>query len=150
MQANPAVGVVDAVERTLVLAQTWVHWDGKPRISEEGDREYTPSKVIRRQADHIIDHLAEVEEVLSGHPRMPDEWAASAVTFESELAPFAHSDYLEAAQRLRRLARVFFLRYEAAGPEEWDRPRGESWTLREIADHLSTSWYAEQIGDLAP
>lgn len=150
MPTNPAAGVVDAVEKTLTIAQSWIHWDGKPRLSDEGDREYTPLKVIRRQADHIIDHLAEVEELLSGHPRMPDEWQASAVTFESELAPFTQSDYFEAVQRLRRLARVFFLCYEAAGPEEWDRPRPQSWTLREIANHLSTSWYAEQLGDLTP
>lgn len=150
MSVNPAIGVVDAVEETLILAQTWVHWDGKPRVSDEGDREYTPSKVIRRQADHIIDHLAEIEELLLGHPRMPDEWQASAVTFKGEVAAFTQGDYLEAAQRLRRLARVFFLRYEAAGAEEWDRPRAQSWTLREIAIHLSTSWYAEQLGDLTP
>jgi hypothetical protein len=36
----------------------------------------------------------------------------------------------------------------AAGPDEWDRPR-EGWTLREIAEHLSNSWYAEQVGDLS-
>lgn len=150
MSANPASGVVDAVERTLTLAQTWVQWDGKPRLSEEGDREYTPLKALRRQGDHIIDHLAEVDELLAGHPPMADEWQASAVTFPSEMAPFAQSDYLEAAQRLRRLARVFFLRYEVAGSEEWDRPREDSWTLREIADHLATAWYAEQIGDLTP
>ncbi|MGZ4596981.1 MAG: hypothetical protein ACXV3V_08645 [Actinomycetes bacterium] len=39
------------------------------------------------------------------------------------------------------------LRYAAAGPDEWDRDRGDSWTLRTIAEHLSSSWYAEQVGD---
>lgn len=150
MPINPAAGVVDAVEKTLTLAQSWIYWDGKPRISIEGDREYTPTKVIRRQADHMIDHLAEIEDLLAGRPRMRDEWKASAVTLKSDEAPFMQDDYVEAAQRLRRLARIIYLRYEVVGPQEWDLSRGESWTLREIAKHLSTAWYAEQLGDTTP
>jgi hypothetical protein len=41
------------------------------------------------------------------------------------------------------------LRLGAAGAAEWDQPRGEHWTLREIAEHVSHPWYAEQIGNLA-
>ena len=41
------------------------------------------------------------------------------------------------------------LRYAAAGPDEWDVPRGENRTLRDTAVHLGeTSWYADQVGDL--
>ena len=42
------------------------------------------------------------------------------------------------------------LMYAAAGPAEWDAPRGDNWTLREIATHLAESrWYADQLGDLS-
>jgi hypothetical protein len=148
-QANPAQPVADAVERTLQLASTWLAWDGVPRLAEDGDREYTPNKVIRRQADHLLDHLAEIEALLAGVPTEPDHWHASAVTLDSDLAGFTESDLNEARERLRRLARMFVLRYAAAGPQAWDQPRDPNWTLREIAEHLASSWYAEQVGDLS-
>jgi hypothetical protein len=44
---------------------------------------------------------------------------------------------------------MFQLRYTAAGPGAWDAPRGDEWTLRQIAEHLADPWYAEQVGDLS-
>ncbi len=146
---NPAQGVVDAVERSLQLARTWMAWDGRARIAEDGQRIFTPAKAIRRIGDHLIDHLAEVEALLAGVPSQPDEWHASLVTVEADWARFTETDLVEAEQRLRRLARTMSLRYSTAGPDEWDRDRGDSWTLREIAEHLNSSWYAEQVGDLS-
>ena len=146
--ANPAQGIADAIERTLSLAGTWMAWDGKPVPTEDGERVYTPNKVLRRQADHLIDHLAEIEALLAGQATEPDHWHASAVTLASDLTPVTEEDLNEAGQRLRRLARLFVLRYAAAGPQAWDEPRGPNWTLRAIAEHLSSSWYAEQVGDL--
>jgi len=146
--ANPAQGIADAIERTLALASTWTAWDGKPVPTEDGERIYTPNKVLRRQADHLIDHLAEVEALLAGAATEPDHWHASMVTLASDLAPVTEEDLNEAGQRLRRLARQFVLRYEAAGPQAWDASRDPNWTLRAIAEHLSSSWYAEQVGDL--
>ena len=146
--ADPGVGIEAAVARTLKLAATWIGWDGKPRVSEDGERIYTPHKVVRRQADHLLDHLAEIEAVLAGVPTEPDAWHASLVTTHADFAPFTDVDLDEARQRLTRLARTFRLRLLAAGPDEWDRPR-EGWTLRKIAEHLSSSWYAEQVGDLS-
>jgi hypothetical protein len=99
-------------------------------------------------ADHLTDHLAEVEALLAGVPTEPDHWHASMVTLASDLSPVTEEDLNEAAQRLRRLARLFVLRYAAAGPPAWDAPREPNWTLREIAEHLSSAWYAEQVGDL--
>jgi DNA-binding transcriptional MerR regulator len=145
---DPGAGVEAAAARTLELAATWIGWDGKPRVSEEGDRIYTPHKAIRRQADHLLDHLAEIEAVLAGVATEPDKWHASQVTTHADFAPFTELDLDEARQRLTRLARTMRLRLLAAGPDEWDRPR-EGWTLREIAEHLSNSWYAEQVGDLS-
>jgi hypothetical protein len=148
-QDNPGVVVETTVERCLELAATWIHWDGRPYVSEGGDRIYTPHKAIRRIGDHIVDHLAEVEALLAGVPTQPDEWHGSLVTFESDWARFTEGDLEEARQRLPRLARTFALRLAAAGPDEWDAPRGENWTLRTIADHLTgLLWYAEQVGDL--
>jgi hypothetical protein len=147
--SNPAHALVQSVEHTLRLAATWLSWDGEPRPTSDGERIYTPHKVIRRMGDHIVDHLAEVEALLAGEPTQPDEWGASLVTTEADRAAFTEADLVEAEQRLRRLARIFELRYAAAGPAEWDAPRGDSWTLREIATHLAESrWYADQLGEL--
>jgi hypothetical protein len=147
--ANPGDGVEEAVRRSLALVDTWIHWDGRPRVSEDGDRIYTPHKAVRRIADHLVDHLAEVEAVLAGVETQPDGWHGSLLTFESDWARFGEGDRDEAHQRLPRLARTFALRLAAAGPDEWDRPH-DGWTLREIADHLTgVLWYAEQVGDLA-
>jgi hypothetical protein len=145
---NPAAGIVRAVERVLDLAATWPAWDGVPRLADDGERHYTPNKAVRRTADHLVDHLAEIEAVLAGVPTEPDGWHASTVTLDADMAPFTPTDLDEAGQRLRRLARTFELRYAAAGPAAWDAPR-EGWTLREIAEHLADPWYAEQVGDLS-
>jgi hypothetical protein len=148
---NPGEEVEAAVMRCLELAATWLRWDGSPATSADGERIYTPHKAVRRIADHLIDHLAEVEALLAGVPTQPDEWHGSLVTTGTDWARFTELDRDEAGQRLTRLARTFALRLAAAGPEEWDRPRGESWTLREIASHLTeVVWYAEQVGDLSP
>jgi hypothetical protein len=146
--ATAAQPVIDAVDRTLALAQTWLAWDGRPRVSEDGERIYTPHKVIRRITDHLIDHLAEVEALLNGAATIPDRWHASLVTLASDWAVFTEIDLNEAQQRLRRLSSLYALRYAAAGPDEWDKPRGEHLTLRQIAEHVGTPWYAEQVGDL--
>lgn len=146
--ANPATALVAAVDRVLELAATWLAWDGRPRLAADGTRAYTPHKALRRTADHIVDHLAQVEAMLAGVPSEDDRWLASSVTTDADRAAFGEVDLAEAGQRLRRLARTFELRYAAAGPAAWDAPR-DGWTLREIADHLADPWYAEQVGDLA-
>jgi hypothetical protein len=146
---DPGARVQRAVDQCLEIAQTWLAWDGRPHMSEDGDRIYTPHKAVRRIADHVIDHLAEVEALLAGVETTPDEWHASLVTFEGDWARFTEQDLVEAQQRLGRLGRTFALRIAAAGSEEWDRPRTPNWTLREICDHLtSVVWYAEQVGRL--
>lgn len=148
---NPGVAVEEAVRRSLAFVDTWIHWDGRPRVSEDGDRIYTPHKAVRRIADHLVDHLAEVEARLAGAETQPDGWHGSLLTLDSDWARFTEGDRDEAHQRLPRLGRTFALRLAAAGADEWERPRGGSWTLREIADHLTgVLWYAEQVGDLSP
>ena len=144
---NPGLLVEQSMSACLETAATWLRWDGRPHVTADGDRLYTPHKAVRRLADHVIDHLAEVEAVLAGVETQPDEWHASLVTSDADWAHFTEADLREAQQRLTRLARTFSLRLAAAGPDEWDRPR-EGWTLREIAEHLADTFYADQVGRL--
>ena len=144
---NPGWLVEQSVAAGLETAATWLRWDGRPHVTLDGERVYTPHKAVRRLADHLVDHLAEVEAVLAGVPTQPDEWHASLVTLDADWARFTEADLREAQQRLSRLARTFSLRLAAAGPDEWDRPR-EGWTLREIAEHLADTYYADQVGRL--
>ena len=58
---NPGAQVEQAVEQCLEIAQTWLAWDGRPCVSDDGERIYTPHKAVRRIGDHLVDHLAEVE-----------------------------------------------------------------------------------------
>ncbi|GAA1575341.1 MULTISPECIES: hypothetical protein [Kribbella] len=149
MTQNPGELVAEAVQRSLRLVVTWPAWDGVPRTSDD-DRTFTPHKAVRRIADHLIDHLAEVEALLAGVPTQPDEWHASAHTSAADLAPFTAEDVREAEQRLTRLGRTFVLRYASLDPAEWDKDRTPSWTLRQIAEHLTElDWYADQVGDLS-
>src|SRR5437763_16445878 len=97
--ASPADLIAAGVDRMLQLAATWLAWDGRPRVAEDGNRLYTPGKAVRRQADHLIDHLAEVEALLAGAPTEPDHWHASAVTLASDWAPFTEADLNEATER---------------------------------------------------
>ena len=149
MTQNPGELVADSVQRSLQFVVTWPAWDGVPRTSDD-DRTFTPHKAVRRIADHLVDHLAEVEALLAGVPTQPDEWHASALTSAADLAPFTEEDVREAEQRLTRLGRTFVLRYAALDPAEWDKDRSPNWTLREIAEHLTDlDWYAVQVGDLS-
>jgi hypothetical protein len=147
--SNPGELVAAAMERVLELARTWLGWDGRPRVTDDGVRIYTPNKAIRCHADHLVDHLAEIEALLAGEESEADRWHGSTVALASDWAPFTEAELNEAEQRLRRLARTYALRLAAAGPDEWDRPRGSHWTLRQIAEHVSYGWYAAQVGDLS-
>ena len=149
---NPGQLVADPVETCLEIAATWHAWDGRPvaRTVDGKPNTWTPAKALRRITDHLIDHLQQVEALLAGVPSIPDNWHGRFVTLDADWARFTEADYDEACSRLRRLGRWYVLRYEAAGPAAWDEPRGEEWTLREIAAHVAgVRYYAEQVGVLA-
>lgn len=95
---DPAQLLTAMVDRVLALAATWTAWDGRPVPA--GDRLYTPHKAIRRVADHLVDHLAEMEARLVGEETQPDHWHASATTTAADLAPFTGADLDEARSRL--------------------------------------------------
>jgi len=137
------------VEHVLGLAQTWLSWDGRP-ISGLG-RRYTPHKAVRRVADHMIDHLAQLEAHLAGVPSFPDEWHGSAITTEADMAPFRKEDLDEARSRLRRLAQVWQIRLRSIPAEEMDTSEGDAFTPREIACCAAESGdYADAIGVIGP
>jgi hypothetical protein len=146
----PAEVVRAMVERVLALAATWPAWDGQPRTREGSAFVYTPHKAIRRVADHLVDHLAEVEARLAGVATLPDRWHASAATTAADLAPFTGEDLDEARSRLARLAQVWALRLGAVDAERLDQQEGGAWTLRQVAFHVAESVvYAEAVGDLS-
>ncbi|MFJ7198058.1 MULTISPECIES: hypothetical protein [unclassified Streptomyces] len=146
---DPARLLTAMVDHVLDLAATWTAWDGRPVPA--GDRLYTPHKAIRRVADHMVDHLAEMEARLVGEETQPDHWHASATTTEADLAPFTAADLDEARSRLTRLARIWANRLGTLTPEELDRSAGTGWTFRQLAFHLAESaYYADSVGDLGP
>jgi hypothetical protein len=143
----PAEVVSAMVTRVLELAATWPRWDGEPIPAD--DRIYSPHKAIRRVADHLIDHLAEIEARLAGVPTIPDHWHASAITTPADLAPFTPEDLDEARSRLSRLSQIYTVRLDRLSDAELDRRDGDAWSFREIAFHLEESvYYAESVGRL--
>lgn len=145
---HPADVVADMVDHVLRLVDTWPGWDGTP--SGVDDRVYTPHKAVRRVADHLVDHLAEIEARLAGEPTVPDHWHASAITTPSDLAPFGEEDRDEAHSRLARLGLIWRVRLRLLDDERLDRREGEAWTIREVAFHVAEStYYADAVGDLS-
>nr|BFD81946.1 hypothetical protein StreXyl84_13470 [Streptomyces sp. Xyl84] len=145
---TPAAAVTGMVDHVLALAATWTAWDGTPLPAD--DRLYTPHKAVRRVADHMVDHLAELEARLAGEAPQPDHWHASTITTAADLAPFTRQDLEEARNRLTRLARIWAVRLDALTADQLDRSPGEGWTFRELARHLAEStYYADAVGDLS-
>lgn len=143
----PSQVVTAMTDHVLRLAATWTAWDGRPIHTD--DRVYTPHKAVRRVADHLIDHLAEVEARLAGRPPQPDHWHASMSTTPADLVPFTEPDLDEARSRLTRLAAVWAVRLDSLSERQLDHSPGEGWTFRQIAFHLGESaYYADSVGDL--
>ncbi|MEQ6027764.1 hypothetical protein ACGFWG_12245 [Streptomyces sp. NPDC048405] len=145
---TPAAAVTGMVDHVLALAATWTRWDGRP--AHVDGRVYTPHKAIRRVADHMVDHLAELEARLAGEATQPDHWHASTVTTDADRARFTGEDLDEARSRLTRLARIWANRLDALTGEQLDHSPGEGWSFRELAVHLTESvYYADAVGDLS-
>jgi hypothetical protein len=142
------------VDHVLDVAATWPRWNGRPvetPVEGEPARVYTPHKAIRRVADHLLDHLAELEARLAGRPTEPDHWHASAITTSADLASFTPDDLDEARSRLRRLALIWDVRLRSLSDQQLDEQAGDAWTLRQLAFHVAESaFYADSVGVLAP
>ncbi len=143
---DPAALIEESVAHALRLAQTWTAWDGRPLTVD--DRIYTPHKAIRRTVDHLVDHLAELEARLAGVVPLVDRWHASAITTPSDLVLFTAEDLDEATSRLTRLAQIWSVRLRSAGDERLDLAEGSAWTLRQVAFHVSNTYYADAVGEL--
>ncbi|MFB7905273.1 hypothetical protein ACFC1T_02425 [Kitasatospora sp. NPDC056076] len=149
--AEPAELIPAAVRHVLALADTWTAWDGRPVVNADG-RTYTPHKVVRRVADHLLDHLAEVEARLAGEPTAPDHWHASLVTTPADLAPFTVADLDEARSRLTRLGAIWAHRVAALPERQLDDSPGTGWSIRQIVRHLAeaAAYYADSLGPVGP
>lgn len=149
---HPADVVTGMVDHVLQVSATWLQWDGRPiEVPVEGEppRIYTPHKAIRRVADHLVDHLAELEARLAGRPTEPDRWHASAVTTPADLAAFTADDVDEARSRLRRLALIWDVRLRSLSGQQLDEQASAAWTLRQLAFHVAESaFYADSVGVL--
>ena len=143
---DPGLAIEAAVQQVLDAAETWLGWDGRP-VYREGNA-WTPHKAIRRVADHLLDHLAEIECRVSGHPTLPDHWHGRMATTDSDFARFTEIDLDEATSRLRRLNLCFKARLSSLDASVLDaRPTEDVWTIREIAHHVShVVVYAEMVG----
>ncbi len=142
---DPADAISEMVEEVLGLARTWPAWDGRPCPS--GDRVYTPHKAIRRVADHMLDHLAQLESHLAGSDPLPDRWHGSYVTTAADMAPFFEQDVNEATNRLERLAEIWRLRLGSIPSEDLDRAEGDAYSPREMAFCAAGSTdYARAVG----
>lgn len=149
---HPAEVVTSMVDHVLDLAATWPNWNGMPNIvvvDGEAARTYTPHKAVRRVTDHMIDHLAELEARVTGRKPAHDSWHGSLITTEADLAPFTVEDFDETRSRLRRLALIWDARLRSFTEVQLDRVDGDSWTLRQVAFHVSESaFYADSVGRL--
>lgn len=145
---DAATVVPAAVAEVLDVAETWLGWDGRP-LCREGNT-WTPHKALRRVADHLLDHLAEIECRLAGQSTLPDQWHGRMVTTDADFARFTEVDLDEATSRLTRLAACYQARLGNLAPQVLDdRPDQATWTIREVAHHVShVTRYAEMVGRL--
>jgi hypothetical protein len=148
---HPAAVVTAMIDHVLDLAVTWPNWDGQPLeviVEDEPEpRIYTPHKAIRRVADHLLDHLAEIEARLTGRRPEPDAWHGSMVTTDGDYARFTPVDLDEARSRLTRLGLIWDVRLRSLPDDQLDRRDGDAWTPRQLAFHVADSaFYADSVG----
>ncbi len=155
--ARPAVTDADvaplvpaSVAEVLGVAEMWLGWDGRP-VCRDGNA-WTPHKALRRVADHLLDHLAEIECRLAGQLTLPDRWHGRMVTLDADFARFTEVDLDEATSRLTRLGACHQARLSQLDALALDaRPAAEIWTIREIVHHVSgVTEYAHMIGGPRP
>lgn len=138
--------IPNAVDEVLELAETWLGWDGHP-VYREGNA-WTPHKALRRVSDHLLDHLAEIECRLAGTPTLPDQWHGRKITTDADFGRFTETDLDEATSRLTRFAVCYRARLGGLDTETLDaRSDDSTWTLREVAHHVSqVTVYGHMMG----
>ncbi len=143
--SDPASLVEKAVAEVLRTAEEWLGWDGRP-VFRDGNA-WTPHKALRRVADHLLDHLAEIECRLAGLPTIPDGWHGRMATTDADFARFTEIDLDEATSRLSRLAACFRARLSGIDPARLDEPGPDgAWTLRQVVYHVAgVAYYARVL-----
>src|SRR5690606_14720703 len=89
-----------AVTEVLLRAERWLGRGGTP-VLRDGNV-WTLHKVLRRVADHLVDHLAAIEARLAGLDPLPDRWHGRRLTLDADWARFTEADLDEAESRPRR------------------------------------------------
>lgn len=137
-----------AVTEILDIAETWLGWDRRP-VYYDGNT-WTPHKALRRVADHLLDHLAEIECRFAGLLTVHDQWHGRMATTDADFAWFTEIDLDEATSRLTRLAVCYRARLTGLETTMLDgRPPDQAWTLREVVHHVANvTYYAQTIGRL--
>lgn len=135
----------EAVAMVLNEAAGWLGWNGTA-VCRDGNV-WTPHKSLRRVADHLLDHLAEIECRLAGQPAVPDTWHGRAVTVDADWARFTEIDLAEATSRLTRYAAWYRARLSTLDDATLDAvPADGSWPLREVVAHVAgVTYYAEMM-----
>jgi hypothetical protein len=144
-ERDPAGLIPASVAVVLTAAEPWLGWDGRP-VCCEGNA-WTPHKVLRRVADHLLDHLAEIECRLAGRPTLPDHWHGRMITTGADFARFTETDLDEYTSRLTRLAACYQARVGGLDAAALDaRPDEKTWTIREVVHHVSNvTAYADMM-----
>jgi hypothetical protein len=147
--ATPAEVVRGSVAAALESMETWLGWDGRGRLYE--GTIWTPQKAARRIADHLVDHLAQVEAMVTGTASPIASWNGKSVTLESDWARFTELDLSEAKARIGRLAELFARRLEAMDGAQLGSAEDE-WSVAMIAVHVANamSYYAAQPIPIEP
>lgn len=143
-------GMIDAaVAEILAAAPAWLGWDGRP-VYRDGNA-WTPHKALRRIADHLLDHLTEIECRFAGLPSPPDRWHGRMVTTDADFARFTEIDLDEATSRLTRLAACYRARLSGVDPARLESagPEG-AWTLRQVVHHVAGVTAYVRMLDPAP
>ncbi len=137
--------IPSAVDEVLTRAETWLGWDGRP-VHRDGNA-WTPHKAIRRVADHLVDHLAEIDCRLAGLPTIPDEWHGRTVTTHADFARFTETDLDEARSRLTRLGVCYRARLQQLDAATLDRePEDGAWSIRAVVEHVANvTYYARML-----
>lgn len=144
--AKPLADLVPAaVDDVLAAAGRWLGWDGRAAVGD--GNVWTPHKALRRVADHLLDHLAEIECRLAGLPTVPDRWHGRALTLDVDWARFTEADLDEATSRLTRLAAYYRARIGRLDDAVLDAEAGAAWTIRQVVRHVAdVGYYAAQMG----
>jgi len=149
--ADPVAHLVAGYARTRQYIEHLTRYDPSRIVSISARDGYiypmTPRKILRRVADHALDHFNQLEQWLDWQDRgvvpVPtDGWAPSDVTFDEDTFPVTESELAAWLWRVDRVMALFTRRAAGLTPAQldWQPPNG-GWTLERVLHHVAR-WYA--------